>query len=342
MKKRNKIFLTTLLGMSMILMVGCKNSKPADFNTAALSDSNKETESNKTAESEKKAESQDENESTLTVSTVMGDIEVPTNPQRVVVNWYIGDVIALDLNVVGYFCWAHESMPFYDEMMATTAIENWEQEEVMALEPDLIITYSEDDYNTFNSIAPVIVVPEGDITALERVLLLGEATGRSDEAKAAVDVFETKLASTKENLQREEFKDKTFSINEDWGSGSYGVYYETGSRGGTLVYKYLGLRKPKKLEQLIEETGEGRGGLSYEVAAEYFGDYMFWFRPYDEQEGVPSEYEQTPIWQSLPAVQNEQVIRVPGKMSGLFYYSDILSLTSQLDYIANALNEFVK
>lgn len=337
MKKINKMFLTTMLGMAMMLMMtGCQNSKTTDSENVATS------EPNQTADSEENVEPQEESGATRTVSTVMGDIEVPTNPQRVVVNWYIGDVIALDLNVVGYYGWGHEAMPFYDKMMATTAIENWEQEEVMALDPDLIITYSEDDYNTFSSIAPVLVVPEGDATALERVLLLGEATGRSDEAKAVVDVFETKLATAKETLQSDEFKDKTFSINEDWGSGSYGVYYETGSRGGTLVYEYLGLKKPEKLVQLVEESGEGRGGLSYEVAADYFGDYMFWFRPYDSQEDVTSEYEQTPIWESIPAVQAGKVIKVPGKMSGLFYYSDVLSLTAQLDYIVNALNEVTK
>ncbi|WP_274485390.1 hypothetical protein [Paenibacillus polymyxa] len=37
-------------------------------------------------------------------------------------------------------------------------------------------------------------------------------------------------SSTKEEVKMSSdvFKDKTFSIFEDWGSGSYGIYYETG------------------------------------------------------------------------------------------------------------------
>jgi iron complex transport system substrate-binding protein len=337
MKKFNKMLLLTLFGITLLLMAtGCQKTEPAE--TDAVTATTAPTQAAASAE----GQDVQEESGTRTVSTVMGDIEVPADPQRVVVNWYAGDMFALDLNVVGYYCWAHEAMPFYDKMMSTTAIENWDQEEVMSLDPDLIITYSEDDYKTFSSIAPVLVVPEGDLTSLERVLLIGEATGRSKEAQAAVDTFETKLAAAKETLQGDDFKDKSFSINEDWGSASYGVYYETGSRGGTLVYEYLGLKKPEKLEQLIEETGEGRGGLSYEVAAEYFGDYMIWFRPYDAVEDTPSEYETTPIWESLPAVQAGQVITVPGNMSGLFYYDDVLSVTGQLDYIVGKLEEIVK
>lgn len=311
MKKFKKIIIPAILCVAVMLTaVGCQNTGSKDSRT----------------------------DKTRTVSTVMGDIEVPVDPQRVVVNWYIGDAVALDLNVVGYFCWAQESMPFYDEMMESTAIENWDQEEVMALEPDLIITYSEDDFKTFSSIAPVLVIPENDVTSLERTKIIGEATGREELAEEAVEKFETKLASAKEKLQSDTFKDKSFSINEDWGSASYGVYYETGSRGGVLLYDYLELKKPEKLEQLIKESGETRGGLSYEVAANYFGDYMIWFRPYDSVEDAPSEYEMTEIWKSLPAVQSGNVVTIPGKMSGLFYYGDVLSLTGQLDYIVDAIN----
>ncbi|WP_073588817.1 ABC transporter substrate-binding protein [Anaerocolumna xylanovorans] len=272
-----------------------------------------------------------------TVNTVMGDIEVPADPQRVVVNWYLGDVFSLGLNVVGYFGWEHEAMPFYDKLVSTTKIENWEPEDVMKLEPDLIITYSEEDFSKFNKIAPVLVIPESNITSLERLKVIGEATGHTAQAEAVVQNFETKLAEAKEKLQSKEYKDKTFSVNEDWGSGSYGVYYETESRGGTLLYKYLGLQKPDKLEKLVKETGEGREGLSYEVAADYFGDYMIWFRPYDAVEDVPSEYEKTQIWKTIPAVQEGKVVTIPGNMSGLFYYSDAASLTAQLDYILGKL-----
>lgn len=329
MRKYSKRLLLGIAGMAVVFAAaGCQNAK---------SSSKEQTQSE--AQTQKKEETMAEEKSTTrTVHTVMGDVEVPADPQRVVVNWYIGDALALDLNVVGYSGWSHETMPFYKEMKSSVEIKNWEPEEVMTLEPDLIISYQPDDYDKFKGVAPVIIAPENDLSSLERVLFLGESTGRKKEAEAVVETFETKLAASKEKLEGDRFKDKSFSITEDWGSGSYGVYYETESRGGTILYKYLGMKKPEKMEQLMKDGGDGRGGLSYEVAAEYFGDYMIWFRHSDSEEDVPSEYETSTIWNSIPAVQSKQVVTIPGKMIGLFYYSDVLSLTAQLDYIVDALN----
>lgn len=276
---------------------------------------------------------------TRTVSTVMGDIEVPLNPERVVVNWYVGEVLASGLNVVGYSGWAQETMPFYDQLMKAKKIESWEREEVMSLKPDLIITYSTDDFEKFQKVAPVLVIEESTPSP-ERTRIIGEATGTLEAANASITAFETKLADAKETFKADAFDGKTFSILEDWGtSGEWaGIAYETGSRGGTLVYNYLDLKYPDKLKKLIETTGEGRGTISYEVAHEYFGDYILWFR----QEDKESEYAKSDIWQSIPAVAEGRVLEIPGKYQGLFYYDDVLSLTEQLTYLVDALNNLAE
>jgi len=271
------------------------------------------------------------------IDTVMGEIEVPKKPERVVVNWYIGDVFSLDLNVVGYSAWEQETMPFFDKFSPSAKLENWAAEDIMAAEPDLIITYDTADYEKFNKIAPVLVIPEGEVTPAERLRIIGNATGKEKEAEALITTFDEKLAAAKAELQSETYEGKTFSIMEDWGStGEWsGVAYETGSRGGTLVYDYLGLKIPEKLEQLIAKTGEDRGLLSYEVAHEYFGDYILWF----QQEGKESEYAKSDIWKSIPAVLENRVAEIPGENLGLFYYDDIASLTAQLDYAINAIKK---
>ena len=274
-----------------------------------------------------------------TVTTVKGDIEVPAKPERVVANWYVGDVITLGLNLVGYNAWEQETMPFYNKLKATTKIEKWEPEEVMALEPDLIITYDEADFDKFSKIAPVLVIPQSQ-SSIDRIKFIGETTGRTTEAEEAIKKFEEKLDAAKKILKGDAFAGKTFSIMEDWGpSGEWsGISYETGSRGGTLVYEYLGLKYPDKLKELIQKSGEGRGIISYEVAHEYFGDYILWFK----QEGKESEYAKTDIWKSIPAVASGRVVEIPGNYLGLFYYSDITSLTEQLDYMVNAINSLAK
>ncbi len=274
------------------------------------------------------------------IDTVMGEIEVPQKPERVVVNWYIGDAFSLDLNVVGYTAWEQETMPFYDKFSPSAKLENWAAEDIMAVEPDLIITYNTADFENFNKIAPVLVIPEGEVTSAERLRMIGGATGKEKEAEALITTFDEKLAAAKAELQSEAYEGKTFSIMEDWGStGEWsGVAYETGSRGGTLVYDYLGLKMPEKLEELIAKTGEKRGTLSYEVAHEYFGDYILWF----QQEGKESEYAKSDIWKSIPAVLEGRVAEIPGENLGLFYYDDIASLTAQLDYAIDAIKKISK
>ncbi|WP_195575128.1 ABC transporter substrate-binding protein [Paenibacillus sp. 1001270B_150601_E10] len=171
------------------------------------------------------------------------------------------------------------------------------------------------------------------ISSTERLSFLGEATGHEAEAQEAIAAFEKKLEQAKEKLNSGIFKEKTFSILQDWGRESYGVMYETGSRGGTLLYEYIGLNMPDKLKQLVQQSNKGRDSLSYEVASEYFGDYVLWFLKDDYQ----SEYAKTVIWNTIPAVKNGHIIEIPGEYVGLFFYSDVASMTAQLDYIVDQL-----
>lgn len=305
------------LALSLTFLVGCSSKNTAEV-------------------SKVKSEESD----THIVSTVMGDVEVPTNPERVIANWYIGDAYTLDLNVVGYNAWEQETMPFFDKFKDSKKITNWEPEELMTLNPDLIITYTEEDFEKFSKIAPVLVLPESEFKSVERIKFLGKATGREKEAEKAVEIFETKLADAKLVLDADKFTGKTFSIMEDWGaSGEWsGIWYETGSRGGTLVYEHLGLNYPDKLQELIDKSGEFRGSISYEVAHEYFGDYILWFKKEDQE----SDYAKTEIWKSIPAVANGNLVEIPGENIGLFFYSDVTSLAAQLDYIIDALNSMGK
>lgn len=336
-----KIFSAVLCAVLLLLTAGCGSAPQAASGTNSQAASQADDSAGSVASKAENAESGQASATadTRTVSTVMGDIEVPADPQRVVVNWFVGDVYSAGLNVVGFYCWAQESMPFYEDMMATTKIENWAPEDVMTLEPDLIITYAKEDFETFKKVAPVLVIEES-ISSPERTKFIGEATGHTQAANKTVETFETKLAAAKEIFQADAFAGKTFSIMEDWGaSGEWsGVAYETGSRGGTLVYDYLGLKYPEKLTELIASTGEGRGTISYEVAHEYFGDYILWCR----QEGKESEYAQMDIWKSIPAVAQGRVLEIPGELQGMFYYDDVLSLTAQLEYLVEKINTLVK
>ncbi len=333
MKKKIGSMLCMLLA-SFVLLAGCGNSgNSANSASSANSNTPQASPPSSDAVASPSGSAEAAPYGTRKLSTALGEVEVPANPQRIIVNWYIGDVFTLGLKPVAYSGWAQETMPFFDKFEGIPAIEKWEPEELMKYDPDLIITYDPQDFEKLSKIAPVVVVPEGDIKTTERLAFLGEATGRQTEAKNAIQTFESKLAKAKEKLTSDIFRDKTFSILQDWGGDSYGVMYETGSRGGTLLYEYLGLKKPEKLQQLVDSSGKGRDSLSYEVASQYFGDYVLWFLT----EGKDSEYAQTDIWKSIPAVRDGHIVEIPGEYVGLFYYSDVMSMTAQLDHIMDKL-----
>ncbi|MBD2844390.1 AraC family transcriptional regulator [Paenibacillus sp. IB182496] len=273
---------------------------------------------------------------TRTVSTVMGDVEVPADPQRVVVNWYAGDVITLGLNVVGSTIGlkndSYKKLPYAEQLEYIPFIEKWEPEEIMALDPDLIVTYQQEDFEKLKGIAPVLVITGDEKSALERLLFLGEATGRSDKALQLIDEFEAELADAKKLIASERFNGKTFTINQDWGAtGEWaGIAFETESRGGTVLYEYLGMTLPDQVTSLLKGDGNI---LSYEVAHQYFGDYIIWI----ENPQMESEYQKTAFWSSIPAVSNQHVVTVPKEQYGLFFFADVASMTAQLSYITELL-----
>lgn len=329
-KSKANMLLTAALGLTLLLSA-CGGAGTGTDTGAAGSPAPSSAASEQAAKASEPG--------TRIVKTVKGEVKVPAHPQKVAVNWYLGDICALGIKPVAFSGWKQETMPFYAELNGIEALKPWEAENIMTFEPEVIVTYKAEEFDKLSKVAPVIVIEES-LPPEDRLLFLGQALGREAEAKAMVENFRKKLDEAKIKLTSNEFANKTFSIMEDWGpSGDWsGVAYETGSRGGTLLYDYLGLKKPAKLEELIASSKKGRATLSYEVAHEYFGDYILWFR----QEGKESQYAKTDIWKSIPAVAQGRVLEIAGNYQGLFYYSDVGSMTAQLAFIQDKLAALVK
>nr|WP_223264403.1 hypothetical protein [Paenibacillus sp. IHB B 3084] len=126
MNKKFHMILCALFVMIFVIS-GCGNAGSSSDSSAKPASSTKEEVSS--------------DSDTRTVSTVKGDVKVPANPQRVVVNWYVGDVFTLGIKPAAVMGWKQETMPFYDKFNDIPNIEKWETEEIMKYDPDLIITY---------------------------------------------------------------------------------------------------------------------------------------------------------------------------------------------------------
>ncbi len=101
--------------------------------------------SNDTADdsSEGSDTSSDGSPETVTYESENGPIEVPADPQRVaVLGTFAGNVMALDVPLIGVDSWAKLNPQWEDELSDVTEVTDESLEKLIELEPDLIIGLS--------------------------------------------------------------------------------------------------------------------------------------------------------------------------------------------------------
>ncbi|MBP2116230.1 AraC family transcriptional regulator [Paenibacillus silagei] len=268
-----------------------------------------------------------------TISTIKGDIEVPANPQRVVVLYLLGDVLALGIKPVGVSS-VNEGAAFENELKDVQKLGSWFEaspEAVLSLDPDLIIVPSEETYNALHDIAPTVLVPYEKMTTAERVSFIGHTLNKEDQATSLLNDFNAKVEDSKLKLKEAGILDSTISIMEGGGERSMLVIMSKQyGRGSQVLYEYLGMKAPEKIQQKIDsKTDVGGESVSFEVITDYSGDYIF-RSSYDGMTDLTGD----PIWNSIPAVKEGRLMNID---FGLSYYNDIYSLNAQLDYMVDAL-----
>lgn len=122
-----------------------------------------------------------------TVTTINGEIEIPAEPKRIVAEEYLGSLIALGTIPVGAPGLTLENVYFKEALAGVTDTGTYGKmspENIIALEPDLIISGMADSYETLSQIAPTVIVPYGDLkNAHEELTYFGELLGRNRKPK---------------------------------------------------------------------------------------------------------------------------------------------------------------
>lgn len=309
----------------MLLLTACStvpantsetDSAPASANTSQES----ETEVMETLE-----------KGTRTISTMMGDVEVPVTPQRVIVDYLIGDVVALGVVPVGVSKedYAGANTAFADQITESTNVGEWdlEPEAVMALDPDLIIlAFSEEPYEELSKIAPTIFVPYGEMSTEERMEFMGQVLNRTEEAQAAISAYADKIQEGKQKLKDAGLSDVTVTIAQISDNGNY----IAGSKhaAGALVYDELGISAPQKVQTDIIDADEYWGVISMEVLESYCGDYIITL---DE---IPDSTYENAVFNLIPAVQNEHILNTD---TAITWYTDLTSMSALVDIVVDGL-----
>lgn len=270
-------------------------------------------------------------EGTRTISTAMGDVEVPVNPKRVVIIFVQGDLLALGITPVATSF--NTGAVFEKETQEINVIDAFSinEEEIMALDPDLILWNTEDEstYQSLSRIAPTIACDYFGMNYQERLRFLGEIFNRSEKAEELIHAFESKIENAKQKLADEGLSDKSvlcIEKREDVLAASWL------GRGAPLMYDLLGFNAPEKIQEAMKDSKNahvGRVMLSYEVINEYAGDYIL-------VNGSLDDFGDNNVWKSLPAVKENRVISAP---SNMFWFNDTISMNAQIDLILGSILE---
>lgn len=293
---------------------GSADSKPASTVTTQVS----ETEVTEPVKAE-----------TKTIHMEYGDVEIPMNPQRVVVIFVQGDLLALGVTPVATSF--NSGSAFESQAQDITVIDAFSlsEEEIMALDPDLILWNTKDEaiYQSLSKIAPTLACDYFNMDYKERLRFFGEVFNRTEKAEELIQAFEQKLESAKEKLKEANLLNKSI-ICVDIRDGFLRAFQ--GGRGGPLVYDFIGFKAPEKLQAAFEtEAFKSVGHLdfSFEVMPEYVGDYILLNTSADK-------LIDNAVWNNLPPVKEGRLIQASTDM---FWFNDIISMSRQLDIIVDAV-----
>ncbi|MEK5531685.1 ABC transporter substrate-binding protein [Viridibacillus sp. FSL R5-0468] len=289
------------------------------------------TNNDKTVEDTTKSSDVKKSKTTKTISTINGEIEIPTQPKRIVAEEYLGSLIALDVIPVGAPELTLKNYYFKDKLKGvsdTGVYGKPSAENILAMNPDLIITGNNESYKILSKIAPTIVIPYGDLkNAHEELTYFGELLNKVDEAKVWLEKYDQQIADAKAKVDAAIKEDSSFSIMEDAGKVTY-VYGDNFGRGGQAVYQAFGRKPPKSIAEEIMKKQWAE--LSEEMIPEYAGDYIIM----TSNGRTVEDFKKDPIWGSLEAVKNDRLYIWPEERS--WYYDPIATL-AQVQELTNWL-----
>lgn len=250
------------------------------------------------------AENQSKPSKVRTVSTMKGSITIPDEPKRIVVDLYLGSLIALGIKPVGTPELNLKNPYFIDSLEGVQNIGEYETislEKVLELEPDLIVTGNPELYDSFSKIAPTLVIPYGEFkNTHEEITYFGEVLNKKEESKAWLANYDARIADAKKRVSEAIDASAEVSVMQ-FNEKAPLAFGDNFGRGGQAVYSALGLNPPPDKKEILMK--EQLVEVSAEAIPEFAGDYIIL-----TADGLTLEdLKNKAVWSSLDAVKNDRV-----------------------------------
>ncbi|KIL76729.1 iron-hydroxamate ABC transporter substrate-binding protein [Bacillus badius] len=260
----------------------------------------------------------------ITYEAETGPVKVPADPKRVVVlQSFAGNVMALDVNLVGVDSWSKMNPRFAKQLKNAKEVSDENLEKIIELNPDLIIGLSTTkNIDKLKEIAPTVTYTYGKADYLTQHIEIGKLLNKEKEAQAWVDDFKKRAHSAGKDIKAKIGEDTTISVIENFDKQLY-VFGDNWGRGTEILYQEMKLKMPEKVKKMALK--DGYYALSLEVLPEFSGDYVVLSKNSD----TDHSFQETDTYKNIPAVKNNRLFEVNAKE---FYFNDPITLEFQLDY----------
>lgn len=319
-----KKLLLPLLILTLLLLSACGNnaSNSTDSNTAAAT-------TTPAPEASATASADNSSADTITYESETGPVEVPANPQRVVVlAGYAGNLLALDVPLAGVDSYIKANPNFQDQLKDIAEVSEENVESILNLKPDLIIASSDTkNLDKMKQIAPVVTYTYNKVDYLTQILEIGKAVNQEQKASDWIADFTARAQAAGEEIKAKIGADSTISVIEGDSKNLY-TFGSAWGRGTEIIYQAMGLKMPDKVKEMTAK--DGYFNLSLEILPDYMGDYVI----YSKDPAGDASFQETSTYKDIPAVKNNHVYEIDATS---FYFNDALSLDYQLDFISRSL-----
>lgn len=258
-----------------------------------------------------------------TVDTPLGAVDVPVDPQRIVVLWgaTLSSLAQLDVQPVAAFGRSGDPavlLPYLPdgypvaELELVSDVREVNLEAVAAAKPDLIlgadVPHLADVYEQLSAIAPTALL-EWDGTRSWRTMLtdVAAALGVPDRAEEAVRDYEARVGEVRERVGLD---DAPLEVSLVRIQSAEELRIETPESFSGQILADVGFTRPE--DQIVPDADADYISLSLERIPDVDGDAIIATYSFDDGESSAAwrAIGGLDLWQALPAVQAGKVIEV--------------------------------
>lgn len=289
-------------------------------------------------------QSQEATASTVKVTDARGEVEIPSNPQRIVDISGNSDI----LSILGYTVVGTANSDAYDYTKYPTYLEEtlkgatilgysmqktMDVEAILALNPDMIIISSvqESMYQQLQEVAPTVMIELAQTDWTQDLMQVAGIFHKTEQAESWLSSYKEKAQEVGNTVKQTYGEDKTYL---SFLASAGNIYIFDAAGMGSILYEDMGLKKPAGMP---EQSDISLPVVTYEGLAAIDADYMI---AVGTDEDLKNLYASS-IWKNMNAVKAGHVIELPSSPYFNMGYSSIgrLMFLDQMTGLMESVNE---